>query len=144
MNSQNLPSGPNPYPPLIKVGQSPGCLLQVLWFIFIGSWLGGIVISAAYVCFLLIVTFPLGIMLLNSVPTVMALRQPPQYVSTYGPVRVPQVNIVVRTLWFVLVGWWLAAITLSLGYLACMTIIGLPIGFWLFDATPAILTLRRN
>ena len=144
MNSQNLPAGSNPYPPLIKVRQSPGCLLQILWFIFIGSWLGGIVITVAYVCFLLIVTFPLGIMLLNSVPTVMALRQPPQYVTTYGPVNTPQIIIIVRALWFVLVGWWLAAITLSLGYFACMTIIGLPVGFWLFDATPAVLTLRRN
>jgi len=30
------------------------------------------------------------------------------------------------------------------GYFLCMTIIGLPFGFLIFDMTPALLTLRRS
>ena len=129
--------------PVVAVKQGPGCLVQILWFVFIGWWLGSFAIGAAYVMFLLIVTIPVGIALLNNIPKIMALREPPQLVTPYGPVQTPQHNFILRTLWFIFVGWWLAAIVLAIGYALCMTIIGLPIGFLLFDTVPGLLTLRR-
>jgi uncharacterized membrane protein YccF (DUF307 family) len=65
-------------------------------------------------------------------------------VTPYGPVQVQQHNILLRALWFVLVGWWLTALALALGYLLCVTIIGMPLGFLIFDSAPALLTLRRS
>jgi uncharacterized membrane protein YccF (DUF307 family) len=57
--------------------------------------------------------------------------------------RVPQRNIVLRALYFVLIGWWLSAIWMELAYAVCLTIIGLPIGFWMFDKVPALVSLHR-
>jgi len=39
--------------------------------------------------------------------------------------------------------WWLAAAVMTVAYALCMTVIGLPIGFVMFDWVPGILTLRR-
>lgn len=128
----------------VVVKQGPGCLIQILWFVFIGSWLGGVAVSAAYFMFVFIVTIPIGIAILNNIPLIMALRQPDRLITPYGEVSVRQHNFLVRALWFIFVGWWLAAIALSVGYFLCMTIIGLPIGFAIFDMVPGMLTLRRS
>lgn len=128
----------------VVIRQSPGCLIQILWFAFIGWWLGSFAVSAAYVMFLFIVTIPIGIAILNNIPLIMALRQPDRPVTPYGEVAVRQHNFLVRALWFIFVGWWLTAIALSVGYFLCMTIIGLPLGFVIFDMTPGMLTLRRS
>lgn len=128
----------------VIVKQGPGCLIQILWFVFIGSWLGGVAVSAAYFMFVFIVTIPIGVAILNNIPRIMALRQPDRLITPYGEVSVRQHNFVVRALWFIFVGWWLAAIALSVGYFLCMTIIGLPIGFAIFDMVPGMLTLRRS
>jgi uncharacterized membrane protein YccF (DUF307 family) len=130
--------------PAVTVKQGPGCLVQILWFVFIGWWLGSFAVTAAYFMFVLIVTIPVGIAILNNIPKIMALREPPKLVSAYGQVTTPQHNIVLRALWFVFVGWWLAAIVMTVAYALCMTVIGLPIGFLMFDWVPGVLTLRRS
>ncbi len=130
--------------PIVAVKQGPGCLLQILWFVFIGWWLGSFAVAAAYVMFVFIITIPVGIAILNNIPKIMALREPDQLVTAYGAVSVPQHNFLLRALWFVFVGWWLAGVALAIGYALCMTIIGLPIGFVIFDMVPGLLTLRRT
>jgi uncharacterized membrane protein YccF (DUF307 family) len=130
--------------PAVAVKQGPGCLIQILWFVFIGWWLGSFAVAAAYFMFVFIVTIPVGIVILNNIPKIMALREPPKLVTPYGAVNTPQYNIVLRALWFIFVGWWLAAIVMSIAYALCMTVIGLPIGFLMFDWVPGILTLRRS
>ena len=47
-----------------------------------------------------------------------------------------------RILWYLLIGWWLTGISLAVGYVAGLTIIGLPLAFWIFNRTGTILTLR--
>ena len=130
--------------PVVTVKQGPGCLIQILWFVFVGWWLGSFAVVAAYVMFVFIVTIPIGIAILNNIPMIMALRQPPQLVSAYGAVNKPQHNFLLRALWFVFIGWWLAGVVMALAYALCMTVIGLPIGFVLFDTVPGLLTLRRS
>jgi uncharacterized membrane protein YccF (DUF307 family) len=115
-----------------------------LWFAFIGWWLGSFAVTAAYFMFVFIVTIPIGIAILNNIPLIMALRQPDRVITPYGEVSARQHNFLVRALWFIFVGWWLAAIALSVGYFLCMTIIGLPLGFVIFDMVPGLLTLRRS
>ena len=136
-------SATNDSRPVVAVKQGPGCLIQILWFVFIGWWLGSFAVAAAYFLFVFIITIPVGIAILNNIPKIMALREPPKMVTPYGPVDTPQHNIILRALWFVLVGWWLAAIVMTVAYALCMTVIGLPIGFLMFDRVPGILTLRR-
>ncbi len=130
--------------PIIMQTQT-GCFVQALWFLSVGWWAGSLAISLAYLLLVLVITIPLGISLLNQVPYIMALRRPTRMLLISGQeMKIPQRNFLLRTIWFLLVGFWLTAIWLSLAYLLCLTILGMPAGFWMFDRTPAILTLRRS
>ena len=39
---------------------------------------------------------------------------------------------------------WLSAFWMEVAYFFCLTLLGLPIGLWMFDKTPAVLTLGRQ
>ncbi len=123
----------------------PGCVLQILWFAFIGWWLGALWVVVAWVLCLTVIGLPLGVAMLNNVPQVIALRgRRLVQVSPDGRVSdVPQVNFFIRAIYFLLIGWWLSAIWMVAAYALCMTIIGLPLGFWMFDLVPALVTLKR-
>ncbi len=51
-------------------------------------------------------------------------------------------GLLVRTIWFVFVGWWLTGIVNVVAYLIALTIIGLPVAFMIFNRLPSVLTLR--
>jgi len=129
-----------------------GCLVQLLWFLFVGWWVGQLWIALAWLLMVLIIGIPLGVKMMNKVPQVIALRGESTalrvstvgdktVVSAAGPV--PQHSLVLRALYFLLVGWWFSAVWIELAYLLCLTIVGLPVGFWMFDRVPAIVSLRR-
>jgi uncharacterized membrane protein YccF (DUF307 family) len=137
---------------VIVTKQNPGCLTQVLWFALIGWWAGELWMAAAWFLMITIVGAPLGVTMLNRLPQVIALRGQTtgvevtrignlEYVTAGTPV--PQRNILLRALYFVLVGWWLSAIWMEAAYAVCLSIIGLPIGFWMFDKVPALVSLHR-
>jgi uncharacterized membrane protein YccF (DUF307 family) len=86
---------------------------------------------------------PLGVMIINKIPYLMALRNTEPVISIKGQ-KTQQMNIILRIIWFLVLGWELTAIWLTIAYLFCDTIIGMPIRFWMFDKAPAILTLHRN
>jgi uncharacterized membrane protein YccF (DUF307 family) len=95
-----------------------------------------------------IIGMPIAIKMLNRVPEVMALRGETELVlrNVGGRIivtEVPQYNILLRALYFVLIGWWLSALWIEFAYALCATIIFLPVGFWMFDLVPAIVSLRR-
>jgi len=132
--------------------KNPGCLLQILWFAFIGVWLGQLWIAAAWILMVTIIGIPLGVAMLNMLPKVIALREPTRQVmvSHYKngelvqrEVATPQINVLLRAIYFILIGWWLSALWMEAAYAISLTIIGLPIGFWMFDRVPMILSLRR-
>jgi uncharacterized membrane protein YccF (DUF307 family) len=51
-------------------------------------------------------------------------------------------GILIRTVWFIFVGWWLTALVNVVAYVVALTIIGLPIAFMIFNRLPTVLTLR--
>ena len=137
---------------VIVTKQNPGCLVQLLWFALIGWWAGELWIAAAWFMMITIVGAPVGVAMLNRLPQVIALRGQTTsvVVKRIGDrefvtksTRVPQHNVILRALYFVLVGWWLSAIWMEVAYAISLTIIGLPIGFWMFDQVPALVSLRR-
>ncbi len=137
---------------VVETQRNPGCLLQILWFAFIGWWLGQAWMVAAWILMVTIIGIPFGVAMLNMLPKVIALREPSRKVvirSLRGgemmqrEIEPPQVNILLRALYFLLVGWWLSALWMEAAYAISLTVIGLPIGFWMFDRVPALLSLKR-
>jgi uncharacterized membrane protein YccF (DUF307 family) len=133
----------------IQVKNRPGCLIQLLWFIFIGWWAGFFWLLGAWLLMATVVGIPLGIMMINQIPRVMALRGPEAFVVSRSNgstmvIRPPQVNLFLRIVYFIFVGWWASLVWAIIGYLLCLTFIGLPVGLWMIDQTPAILSLYRG
>lgn len=131
--------------------QNPGCLVQLLWFVFIGWWAGQLWIALSWLLMLTVIGIPLAIMMLNALPKVIALRGKERQlmiqVSEAGVVVLttsrPSPNLLIRIIYFLLIGWWLSALWMELAYFLCLLIIGMPLGFWMFDRVPALLSLRR-
>lgn len=137
---------------VIETKNNPGCLLQLLWFACIGVWLGQAWMVVAWILMVTIIGIPLGVAMLNMLPKVIALREPTQQVmiSRSGEgslvrrdIAPAQVPFVLRALYFVLVGWWFSALWMEAAYAISLTIIGLPVGFWMFDRVPLVLSLKR-
>jgi uncharacterized membrane protein YccF (DUF307 family) len=58
--------------------------------------------------------------------------------NTGGP------SFIGRALWYLFIGWWLAAVIIVLGYVAIATIVGIPLAFAMFNRMPQALTLRQR
>ena len=59
-------------------------------------------------------------------------------------VEVEPPNLVLRVIWFVLVGWWLTGILSVVAWALNATIIGLPLGLWIVNRLPLAATLRTS
>jgi uncharacterized membrane protein YccF (DUF307 family) len=137
---------------VVENRKSPGCLVQLLWFAFVGWWLGQAWMVVAWVLMVTIIGIPFGIAMINLLPKVIALREPDEKlrVSSYADGSVVtahlenrQAPFLMRAIYFILIGWWITAVWMEAAYAISMTVIGLPIGFWMFDRVPGLLTLRR-
>jgi len=73
-------------------------------------------------------------------PAAVVATPPPTYVA-YAPQ--PR-SLLLRAVWFFFIGWWLSGVAITVAYVFCVTIIGLPVGFWIFNRLPLILTLRER
>jgi uncharacterized membrane protein YccF (DUF307 family) len=51
--------------------------------------------------------------------------------------------MLLRAIWFVLVGFWLGAIWMSIAYVLCVLIVTLPFGLAMFNRVGAVMTLLR-
>ena len=132
----------------IVAKKNPGCLVQLVWFALVGWWLGQAWVAVAWFLAATIVGMPLAIIMFNRVPEVIALRGESELVVRSWGWRtvvtpVPQHNILLRALYFVLIGWWASALWIEAAFWLCATLIGLPLGFWMFGRVPFLVSLRR-
>jgi len=137
----------------VEIPRGPGCLVQLIWYLLVGWWATQAWVAVAWVMLVSIVGIPIGIWMLNRVPIVVALRDPREvrYRMTrvakgawvYEQARAEQYPFAVRALYFVLFGWWVSFLWMALASLVCATIIGLPLGIWMFDLVPALVSLQR-
>jgi hypothetical protein len=147
---------PAPSPVIVMAQQAagPGCLVRALYFVFVGLWLGAAWTGVAWFLLITVVGLPLGLLMLNRIPQVMTLkpiRTATQVTTTGGVVVVSQGQVAQQPFWlravyFVLVGWWLSGFWLlfAWGLIGVTFGLGLPLAFWMFDRTPAIVTLARQ
>lgn len=54
----------------------------------------------------------------------------------------PGVPFIIRVLWFFLIGWHVALYWIVAAWLFNLTIIGMPLGVWMLNRVPLVLTLR--
>jgi hypothetical protein len=85
-------SPPLPTPPVaVEQKTGPGLLVRAVWFVFVGWWLSGIVAGLAWFFMITILGLPIGIWLINRLPTVITLRPRTSYAyaytDAYGNVR---------------------------------------------------------
>jgi uncharacterized membrane protein YccF (DUF307 family) len=127
-------------------------LLRILYFFLFGWWATGVWINVAWVLNATIIGLPLGLWMLDRVPQVLTLRPVKQVLVTsrHGErvdihsVGISQHAWPLRLLYFVLIGWWLSLLWANLAWIISATIIGLPLGIWMFNRLPAITTLMRT
>ena len=55
-----------------------------------------------------------------------------------------QPSLLVRAVWFLLVGWWLTGLWLSIAWLLNVTIIGIPLGIKMINKVPFVLSLKKR
>jgi len=55
-----------------------------------------------------------------------------------------QRSLLVRALWFLLVGWWVTGLWLSVAWFLNVTIVGIPLGIKMINKVPYVLTLKRR
>lgn len=126
-------------------------LVRALWYLFIGWWASGTWLGIAWLLNLTVIGLPLGIKMINLVPTVLSLRR--QRTTTIidrdgddidhtvtGP---DQYNLLVRAAYFLLIGWWASAIWMFVAWIASLTIIGLPVAIWMYNRLPYLTSLYR-
>jgi uncharacterized membrane protein YccF (DUF307 family) len=57
---------------------------------------------------------------------------------------VRQRPFLLRAIYFVLIGWWLSGLWMAVAYVMLISIIGLPIAFWMYGRIGAVTTLFRT
>ncbi|MEO7909185.1 MAG: YccF domain-containing protein, partial [Roseiflexaceae bacterium] len=102
----------------------------------------------AWVLCITIIGLPLGLFMLNRMPQVATLKpaRANLLVTATGEMvylNVPQVPFLVRAIYFVLIGWWFSALWLAVAWALHVTIIGMLVGFWMFNRVPAVVSLAR-
>jgi uncharacterized membrane protein YccF (DUF307 family) len=111
-------------------------ILNVIWLVLCGLWMGIAYVFAGLICFVLIITIPFGIA---------AFRIAGYVLWPFGRVIEPRGEmgagaLIGNVIWIVLFGWWLALGHLVTGLVLCLTIIGIPLGLANFKIIPISLT----
>lgn len=124
-------------------------LIRAIWFFLFGWELTAGWILVAWVLNVTIIGLPLGVWMLDRVPQVLTLKaRPGAYVSEADGrktfIKVKQPPFIIRALYFIVFGWWFSLIWAMLGWLLCLTIIGLPLGVIMLNTLPAVTTLQAG
>ncbi|MFW6174963.1 MAG: YccF domain-containing protein [Chloroflexota bacterium] len=135
----------------VRVSSSPNICLRFIWMLFIGWWAGNLALGAAYLLIITIIGFPLGFWIINRLPAIYTLRLSDQLAVSSGDRDVKlvsgddrQLPWWARIVYFLLVGWWAGGIWANAAYLAGLTIIGLPLSFWMYGRVAAVITLHKT
>lgn len=116
-------------------------LVRALWFLLVGWWATPLVVNLAWFLNATIILLPLGVKLTNLVPTILSLKEPRSF-SDPTAAR-GQYSLLVRAPYFLFVGWWFSWIWANVAAALAVSIIGLPIAYWMFNRLPYVTSLYR-
>ena len=116
-------------------------LTRALWFVVVGWWATPIVVNTAWLLNVTVVLLPIGIKLINLVPTVLTLAEP-QSLSEPDSGR-GQRSLAVRAVYFVFIGWWLSLLWANVASFLALTVVGLPVTIWMLNRLPYVTSLYR-
>lgn len=136
-------------PATVVTQRGPGLLVRLIYFVLFGLWFSGIWAALAWLLCVTVIGLPLGLWMLNRLPQVVTLKPQREDLIITGSGRLlrvdpPQLPLLVRAVYFVLVGWWLSALWMAAAWALCASVIGTPFGFWMFDRVPFLITLARS
>jgi len=96
--------------------------------------------TTAWLLNVTVILLPIGIKLINLVPTVLTLAEP-RSLSEPESAR-GQRSLTVRAVYFVLVGWWLSLLWANVASFLAITV-GLPVAIWMLNRLPYVTSLYR-
>ncbi len=138
---------------VVELKTGPPILIRIVWYVFVGWWLTGILMAIAWFAAVIVVGLPLTFYLVNRIPTVLTLRpRREQYmmvtgqdgVTRYQRVATEQTSFVVRAVYFILIGWWLSLLWMIASYMLMLTVIGIPAALMMVNRLPYIFSLHRG
>ena len=118
-------------------------LVRALWFVAIGWWLTPIVLNLAWLLNATIVLLPFGIKLINLAPLALTLKEPDSRWTARGGAGGSQHSLLARALYFVAIGWWLSLAWINVAAVLAVSIVGLPIAYWMINKLPFVTSLYR-
>ena len=130
----------------------PNLLVRFIWWLFVGWWASAIAIGIAWLALITIVGIPIGIWLINRLPSILTLRprtrewsvgQDAEGRTIIAEGGRAQTAWPVRGLWFVLIGWWASGLWMVIAWLISVTLIGLPLALLMLNRTPFVASLYR-
>jgi uncharacterized membrane protein YccF (DUF307 family) len=135
-------------PIVIQRSDGAGLLIRALYFVLFGWWFSAIWAVIAWVLCITIIGLPLGLFMLNRMPQVATLKpaRTSLLVTPTGEIvhlNVPRVPFLLRAIYFLLIGWWFSAIWLAVAWALHVSIIGMLVGFWMFNRVPVVVSLAR-
>jgi uncharacterized membrane protein YccF (DUF307 family) len=135
-------------PVVIQRIDGPGLLIRALYFVLFGWWFSAIWAVVAWVLCITVIGLPLGLYMLNRLPQVVTLKPSRGNLALSSSGQIVEIGVrqrpfLLRALYFVLFGWWFSAIWLAIAWALHVSIVGMVVGFWMFNRTAAIVSLRR-
>ena len=137
---------------VVKENRNPNIIVRFLWFLIIGSWVGYIVFLLASFFEATIIGIPLALYVFDRLPSVMTLKARSHKLEVYEDnkgrlkskeIRPKQHNLLLRILYFLLIGWWFTGIWIVVALILTPTIVGTPVAFWMVDRIPYVGSLAK-
>jgi uncharacterized membrane protein YccF (DUF307 family) len=128
-------------------GGAPNLILRAIWFVLLGWWLTGILTALAWALNATIIGLPLGLWIINRLPFAATLHPVERFYLVEDGVMVSEVRqrpFLLRAIYFLLIGWWFSGLWMALAYALLISIIGMPIAFWMYNRIGAVTTLFRT
>ncbi|MBF0548339.1 MAG: YccF domain-containing protein [Candidatus Riflebacteria bacterium] len=126
-------------------------ILRIIWFVCIGLPVGWFCIHIGWLLMLTIIGIPFTIWIYNRIPMIMTLQMDVEdrYKLKLRENEVfqgidEQYSMLIRIPYFILIGWWFSLLWINIAYFFSASIIGVPIGFWMFNRLPLVIFLTQS